>query len=148
VLLCPSRRVLLVEDEPLLARFCALALSMERYEVTWVASVTAAVGALRDALPDVVVSDVHLPDGRFFPLLGVLEECSATHRVPVIAMSGFADQEARASPQVDAFLAKPFSLDTLISAVANAVGQAIDLGGAEAPPRGEASAATSQHTRE
>jgi two-component system nitrogen regulation response regulator GlnG len=77
--------------------------------------------ALRDAMPDVVISDIRMPDADGFELLGQLH---ASHpSLPVIVVTAYADLDSAVSAyQGGAFeyLPKPFDVDHAVELVRRA----------------------------
>ena len=59
-----ARRVLVVEDETLIAQVIRLYLEREGYQVTVAGDGAAALDAVRRSGPDLIVLDIGLPDGR------------------------------------------------------------------------------------
>ena len=115
-----SGTILLVEDEEAVRQFAARALRNKGYEVLEAGNGEAAVGVIADAERqiDLIVSDVVMPgmDGPTFVHL-VRKELDG---VPVILISGYADESVAADLEGDArvhFLAKPFSLEDLTGTV-------------------------------
>jgi CheY-like chemotaxis protein len=122
-------RVLLVEDNEEVAAGTEALLSMMNHDVTHIFNADGAIAMLeaarRDvandgALPfDVVLSDIHMP-GKLngIDLAEILQ--SWTPRVPVILVTGYAEELDRAR-HVDArVLSKPFDialLDSLLQAI-------------------------------
>lgn len=80
---------------------------------------TAAAMALRDP-PDIVITDLHMPDGGATKLTAILREHPATARVPIIVVTGQggADdwRELRALG-ADRFLVKPLDFDALAAMI-------------------------------
>jgi CheY-like chemotaxis protein len=129
-------RVLLVEDNEEVAAGTEALLSMMDHRVTYVFNADAAMGVLeaarRDvanegALPfDVVLSDIHMP-GKLngIDLAEILQ--TWTPRVPVILVTGYAEELDRAR-RVDArVLSKPFDiglLESLLQSIHEVVGVA------------------------
>ena len=118
-----TRRVLLVEDEPLLASLMGQVLSDTGFTVEICADEREGRRALRTFDPDAALIDVHLGDGPFgIPLAHVI---TRNHpHVGVLLLSRFEDLsaagiEASALPQGSAFLPKHRLTDreSLIEAV-------------------------------
>jgi len=108
--------VLVVDDDPLIADLVAQVLADEGYAVRRAADGLAALAAVERAQPDLIVSDVMMPrlDGH-----GLLARLRARgDRTPFVFVS--AGQAVQARPDV-AFVAKPFDLDRLLRAVADAL---------------------------
>jgi CheY-like chemotaxis protein len=108
------KRVLLVEDEPVIRDLVRRALDPARYSVQAVASVPAGRLALAAPCPDLALVDLILPGGDGVALVG--EAKAACPHVPVVAVTGSIDpaREARAlAAGADGILRKPFSLAEL-----------------------------------
>src|ERR1700722_10919119 len=80
----PSRRVLLVDDEPALLDVLEQYLRDEGFAVVRAGDGPAAVEAFRKHLPDIVVLDINLPG---FPGTEVLRQVRAVRDVPVIMLT-------------------------------------------------------------
>lgn len=112
-------RILLIEDEPVLARNIARALERTSLDVVHAASANAARRALLAGGHDLVIADISLGDGDG---LNVLTEAVEPLRdTPVIVMTGQDSVHNRARAEclpVAAFLSKPFALSRLVELVA------------------------------
>lgn len=110
----PGLRVLLLEDEPLLARRLAAVLRQHGAEVSAVASVREAARLARQEDFDLALLDVNLPDGRGFELLGPR---GALTSGPVVVMmtaeGGVAGAVEALKLGAADYLAKPFDPDEL-----------------------------------
>ena len=111
-----TSRVLVVEDEPALARGLGDHFRDEGYEVRIVGRGDQAVPAIRDFLPQLVVLDILLP-GRSG--LDVLRELRAAgDRVPVLMLTAkgeVVDRVVGLELGADDYLAKPFALRELLA---------------------------------
>ena len=117
-----EHRVLLIEDHTMLRQLVSLHLQGAGFEVVEVASVRAAVEALGEDSYDLIVSDVHLPDGDSIPVLHDTYVLSPD--VPVIFITGDGSHEL--AEQVTAedpagFFVKPFDFTELVQAALHAV---------------------------
>lgn len=117
-------RVLLVEDHPDTARVLAGLLSRAGYTVRMATSYSAAVELIEAELPDVLLSDLGLPDGTGHDLMRHLR---ARHpAVKGIALSGFgAAQDIQASQEAgfSEHLTKPATPERLFHSLARLCGQ-------------------------
>lgn len=111
-------RILLAEDEPLIARFVARGLQAEGYHTAVAADGDVAVARLTAHEWDLLILDLMLPDRDGF---WVLEQ--ALHlrpRLPVLVLSArtATDTKVRAlNAGASDYLAKPFALDELLARV-------------------------------
>ena len=97
-------RVLVVDDEPSILQIAAALFASKGYEVLTAADGFEALVQLRQSLPDVIISDLSMPNMSGFELLSVVRR--RFPHIPVIAMSG---EYNGASPQgliADAFFTK------------------------------------------
>jgi two-component system OmpR family response regulator len=111
-------RILVVDDEPNITELLAMALRHEGYAVQSVASGRAALAAVTEFKPALVILDVMLPDLDGFD---VLRRLSANgHKVPIIfltARDATEDKVHGLTVGGDDYVTKPFSLEELIARV-------------------------------
>jgi PAS domain S-box-containing protein len=104
-------RVLIVEDDDNMRRTLELLLSAD-CQVESVADGRAALAAAARQVPDLVLSDLIIPGMDGFALLHELRADPRTRLVPIIAISGLDQEEARIralESGANDFLIKPFS---------------------------------------
>lgn len=71
-------------------------------------------------MPDIVVTDIHLPDGSGFDLLKSLRDDPHTSRIPVVAVTADAmrtNMDMMRDAGFDSIVTKPFKVPTLIDAL-------------------------------
>jgi two-component system response regulator VicR len=110
--------VLLVEDEESMIAGVQYALEREGYETRVARDGAAALAALRDSAPDLVLLDVMLPKHSGFEVLERLRR--AGRSTPVIlltAKGGEADKVRGFDLGADDYVVKPFSLAELLARV-------------------------------
>ena len=109
--------VLVVDDEPTIRELVVEVLRLEGYAAVGAADGRAALAAMEEAAPDLVLMDVMMPglDGRAAYL--AMRARPAGVAIPVVLMSAAADP-ARLPAGVAAFLPKPFDLEQLLGLVA------------------------------
>lgn len=112
-----AARILLVEDEALIRILVAEELRDADYEVVEASSADEALELLGSSHSvDLVISDVRMPgtiDG-----LGLLEAVKAqSPDLPFIVTSGHVEASLAIGRGADQFLAKPFSMHVVLSAV-------------------------------
>lgn len=112
-----NMRVLVVEDDKEIRAFIRSSLSIEGFEVQTAVSVSEAKAILRNALPDVLLLDLGLPDGDGIELV---REVRKQHNLPILIVSA-RHQEAQKILLLDAgaddFLSKPFSVGELLARI-------------------------------
>ena len=115
-----------VEDEPILAKFIQSYLSFEGFEVRLAGNRAEIVTELRrPPVPDVILLDVLLPDADGFDVLQRLRQNQAFKGVPIIMLTGKATREAVLKGMAggaDGYVTKPFEADSLMRAVRTVVG--------------------------
>jgi CheY-like chemotaxis protein len=115
-------RVLVVEDDRDLREFLADVLAVEGHEVFRAADGIQALRVLLDRAPNLLVTDIAMPEMDGLGLLRVIKEAQAARSgLKIIAISGAPDQskllEAAASLGADKILAKPFLRTDILSVV-------------------------------
>ena len=107
-------RVVVIDDEEMVAEACAMMLRAAGFEVFTAHDGESGLALIREMLPAVVVSDIRMPGITGDELASTLKNEPATQHIPVLLMS------AHGSPagiQCDGFLSKPFLMPELIAAV-------------------------------
>jgi len=112
-------RILVADDNADMRQYLVRLLS-ERYDVQAVPDGQAALAAVRDRSPELVLSDVMMPNLDGFGLLHELRSDPATQTVPIILLSARAGEESRVEGVehgADDYLIKPFSARELLARV-------------------------------
>ncbi len=118
----PRRTVLVVEDEESVRAIATTMLERAGYSVLQAPNGAAALSLVGTRLGDVdlLLSDVVMPGMRGPELYEILR--TARHDLPAVFMSGYAAGEvASPVPQGSTLLAKPFTTEALLAAVAEAL---------------------------
>lgn len=104
--------VLLIEDEPNIAEAIRFILSRDGWSVSTLDDGAAAVQAVRDQKPDLVILDLMLPGRSGIEIVQSLRADPSTVALPVLmltAKGGGRDREAAERAGVSRFMSKPFS---------------------------------------
>ncbi|WP_322793626.1 response regulator transcription factor [Bellilinea sp.] len=112
-----NRVILVVDDEERMARFIRLNLEHDGFRVVEAHRGLEAIHQLRDAMPDVVILDVMMPDLDGFEVLKMIREIS---NVPVIMLTAKGEEDDRVRGLelgADDYVTKPFSPRELVSRV-------------------------------
>lgn len=98
-------RILIVEDDPSLREFGKLLLGAQGYEVQGAEDGFEGLAALKQSLPDIIISDLRMPNMNGFEFLSVVRRRFPT--IPVIVISGeFTGLSVPESVLADAFFSK------------------------------------------
>jgi CheY-like chemotaxis protein len=98
-------RILIVEDDATLREFGKLLLSAQGYEVLCAEDGFEGLAALKQSLPDIIISDLRMPNMNGFEFLSVVRRRFPS--IPVIAISGeFSGLSVPESVLADAFFSK------------------------------------------
>jgi signal transduction histidine kinase/ActR/RegA family two-component response regulator len=117
--------VLLVDDDSDTLTLMTTALRKRQANVTAVSSAGEAIQAITRRRPDVLVSDIAMPDEDGYGLIEKIRrlENGDTDNIPAVAITAYAkdeDRERALSAGFQIYLAKPVELTELISVVARA----------------------------
>lgn len=117
--------VLIVEDQADLLEFMAGDLK-DRYRVLTAMDGRAGLKLAIDEIPDLVLSDVMMPEMSGFELCDALKQDERTSHIPVILLTARADAESRHEGLrlgADDYLGKPFDLEDLRLRIHNLIEQ-------------------------
>ncbi len=118
--------VLLVDDDEDTLRLMTAALAQGEAKVTAVSSAEAALETLKSLSPDVLISDIAMPNEDGYQLLAKVRALNLDRLrfLPAVAITAYAREEDRLlafASGFQAYLAKPIELSELITVVAEAV---------------------------
>jgi len=112
-----NKRILVVDDEERIVRFIRLNLEQDGFLVVDAFTGRQAMEKLRQALPDLILLDVMLPDLDGFEVLRMIRE---NHDVPIIMLTAKTEEDDRVRGLelgADDYVTKPFSPRELVSRV-------------------------------
>jgi len=116
----PVRRILIVEDHQPLRSLLSFLLSNAGYETLETQDAMSALEEASRQQPDLVLLDWQLPDMEGIKLLRLWRADEATSQIPVIMVSGKADEADRVAgltAGADDYVTKPFGRDELLARV-------------------------------
>lgn len=115
-----------VEDEPMLAKFIQSYLTFEGFRVRLATNRAEVVAEFRKTpAPNLILLDVMLPDADGFDILLRLRQHPALKHVPTIMLTGKSTRESvikGLAGGADGYVTKPFEPDALMRAVRTVVG--------------------------
>jgi CheY-like chemotaxis protein len=112
-----QRTVLVVEDDAAVRSLVAEVLDDAGYTVLEATCGQMALQLAQEHVPSVVLTDHGLPDMSGFDLLDELRRHDASRHIPVMLVSGRAQQFVSGIHGVDRVLAKPFDIFVLVQQV-------------------------------
>ena len=110
--------ILLIEDDPAVARSLQDGLERDGYAVTWKVSGGEGVAYIRDHNPHLVILDVRLPDGSGFDFCRQMRQLGL--RQPIIMLTARREEMDKVlglEMGADDYVTKPFSLRVLLSRI-------------------------------
>jgi two-component system sensor histidine kinase/response regulator len=113
-------RVFLVEDNELIAALVGEAAEAKQWSAQIWGKVAGALEAAREFSPDIILLDVHLPDGDGFEVCRRLRGDAALAKVPVIFMTAKGEVESRLkgfAAGAQDYVAKPFAIEELMARI-------------------------------
>lgn len=123
-----SKKIIVIDDEPLVLKSIGKLLEIEGYFVTTSGSGKEALSIIDQEEIDLVVSDIRMPNMNGVETINVMiERCKEKEEdsPPFIFITGYADemvnQKARDLDPAD-FIRKPFNQDDFLQSVKTALG--------------------------
>ena len=124
-------RILAVDDEPNIVRLIQVNLERQGYQVETANSGVQALAKIKENRPDLLVSDVMMPEMDGFELLANIRRDPALSDLPVIMLTAKAqdnDVMTGYKTGADMYLTKPFNPAELIAFVKRILSSARDDG--------------------
>ena len=122
-----TKRILLCDDEIHILRAAEFKLKRAGYDVATAGDGQEAWEAIRERLPDLVVSDYQMPRLDGFGLVQRIRNCAETVELPVIMLTAkgleLSHDELRRKWGVVAVLSKPFSPRELLQRVTDVLAE-------------------------
>lgn len=110
--------ILVVEDDPQVARLIALVLQRNGFQSKVVADGQSALDAARADHPQLIFADLTIEGMSGSALCSALKAESATKDIPYVVLSGDRDIAEKARHcGADAYMSKPFEFDDLVRLV-------------------------------
>ncbi len=122
-------RLMLVDDNKDLLDFLCEALTGEFAEILTASGGSKALSAIAGGkLPDIIVSDVNMPDGDGYKLCAELKGNERYSHIPVILLTARGEGQSDGyKVGADAFIAKPFEVETLLELIRNILRKRNDI---------------------
>lgn len=120
----PAARIFVIDDDPQIRSLLRSLLKSGGYQVEEFGAAEPGLERIRTDPPDLVFTDLQLPDRSGHSVLEEIRSNPATRLLPVVMLTGFATSEQKVRAYelgVTDFLAKPFSPDELLPRVRSLV---------------------------
>ena len=120
-----KRRVLVVDDEPSIAKILRKQLEVAGFEVAVAVDGAEGLVKVREFRPELIVLDVMLPKLSGHQVCATLKQDAELKVIPVLMLTAKAqrkDQDEGLQSGADAFLTKPFQLEELLGQVRRLLG--------------------------
>jgi CheY-like chemotaxis protein len=114
-----SLRVLLAEDDRALRRYLEIVLQRDGYKVVAAADGLEAMKFLLNTAVDIVITDAMMPNLSGYELCRFIRSSKHLSQLPIVLLSALDQKDAvPEAEQIDAFLSKPISPETLLDRIA------------------------------
>ena len=110
-------KILVVDDELNITRVLRRTLTAHRYDVRTAADGESALDTFRDFAPDLIISDLNMPEMNGIELCREIRKTSA---VPIIVLSVKGEEKAKVEALdagADDYITKPFGIDELLARI-------------------------------
>ncbi|MBT8440658.1 MAG: response regulator [Gammaproteobacteria bacterium] len=115
-----NKKILIVDDEPYVARILKLVLQKEGYKVTCVNNGKAALDICASLQPDILVTDVKMPHLGGRELVETIRSLESGSNIPIVVMTSTLESENREWVHDQgniSFLGKPVSPRDLVRVI-------------------------------
>lgn len=115
-------RILIIEDEPDIARLMAKKLMTNGFEVFIAIDAYQGVKSAHQNKPDLIILDLMLPAGGGVSVFKNIRASTETCTIPVIVVSGMGDAECKnrlLREGVEGYFEKPYDGNALVAAIRN-----------------------------
>lgn len=116
-----AKRILLVDDDPLVLRSLEKLLGMNGYNVECASEHIGALRAIRDSSFDLIISDIRIPEKNGTEIVRDIQKAliaCGRKELPIIFITGFAGEDLRLNaPFLGETMYKPIDIDELLTTI-------------------------------
>jgi len=112
-----KKQILVVDDEPAWLKILSYILRKKGYEVQEVSTATEALETLKGFKPDLILSDVRMPDMNGFDFLDRVKSTRNNSKTPFVFITAIDDYDSRKAAQdlgATDYLTKPFNEEDVV----------------------------------
>ncbi|MFQ5680461.1 MAG: response regulator transcription factor [Candidatus Omnitrophota bacterium] len=116
----PKPKIVLVEDEPLIATMVKARLEANDYEVLIASNGLDGLQLIRKEIPDLAILDVMLPRVNGYQICAMVKANPRYNKVPIIMLTACAqesDKDKGRQCGADAYITKPFEAKELLATI-------------------------------
>jgi DNA-binding response OmpR family regulator len=115
-----AAKILIVEDNPRLAESMAVYLNEAGFETSWAGNSAEGIRKALSEGPDLIITDLHLPDMIATEAITILKNDPITSRIPVVVLTAENGRQWKTKALkagAAEYLLKPISPDSLLKVV-------------------------------
>lgn len=112
-----AKKILIVDDDPLLREMLSTRLKAEGYDVIQAGDGAEGLEKAKKEKPDLIILDVALPQMNGYEVCGTLKSEPEYSKIPVILFSAKEDIQLAEKVGADAYIIKPFGSKVLLKKV-------------------------------
>ena len=115
-----SRKILVVEDNDMNMQLVEFLLEEGGYDIVKATSGEEALAITRDASPDLILMDIHLPGMDGLSVVRAMKEDARTSRIPILALTAHAmrgDRDRFLDAGCDGYISKPIDVKTFVASI-------------------------------
>lgn len=119
----PAPSLLIIEDNPDVVEYLRLCLQPD-YALEYAYNGRAGIEKALELIPDIIISDVMMPEKDGFEVCNALKNDERTSHIPIVlltAKAGVEDRIAGLRRGADAYMAKPFHRNELVAVLGNLI---------------------------
>jgi PleD family two-component response regulator len=117
-----KNKILVVDDEQDMARALKVRLKASGYNVVFASDSVQAFTIANEEKPDLIILDIMMPGEDGFIVAERLKQSAATHRIPIIFLTGISGREERAYKLgASGYVMKPYQPERLLETIHRAL---------------------------
>lgn len=116
------KKILIVDDTPDLLDNLAAFLSLEGFDVLMCANGREALDKVQDHAPDLVITDLWMPEMDGFKMIEAMRKMSGVEKTPIAVFSAAPIQQAerdRLNGKVNGYIKKPIETEDMLKEINN-----------------------------
>jgi DNA-binding response OmpR family regulator len=121
-----DKRILIVDDEPIMVETLRFALEREGYLCGEAKDGEEAIASIGAAPPDLILLDVMMPGLNGYQVCRVVKDSAGLRHIPVILLTARAQERDRAMGMrmgADGYITKPFAMEALLALIRQHLGE-------------------------